>query len=77
MESKETAQFVKQLLRNRKCHSLTEEGDLGGLEPRGSTKSHHVTELKWEVWGERGAEAASEQEKKEGGREGFAVYKGI
>lgn len=29
------------------------EGDIGGLEPRDTTKSHHATELKWEAyWGE-------------------------
>lgn len=32
--------------------SLVVEGNLGGLEPRGTTKSHHPAELTWEVhWG--------------------------
>lgn len=40
------------------------EGDIGGLELRGTTRSHQTTELKWVLmWG--GAEAASELEQKE------------
>lgn len=30
---------------------LLVKGDLGGLEPRGTTKSHHATELTWEAYG--------------------------
>lgn len=32
------------------CNDLVAEDDLGGLEPRGTAKSHHGMELMWEAY---------------------------
>lgn len=58
-------------------NSLTAEGNLSRLEPRGTTMPHHATELTWEVyWG--CAEEAPGQEWKEerGSKEGLLFIRG-
>lgn len=58
-------------------NNLATEGDLGGFEPRDSTKSHHTTACSMEVYcGEVQKWRLRDSRRKEkNGREGLAFYK--
>ena len=60
------------------CNDLVAEDDIGGLEPRGTAKSLHGTDLMWEAYfREVQRRLLSETEGQREGRDGLAFHKGI